>query len=124
MPIVAISELQPGAVLSQAIHSPRGVLLAPAGTVVSEAHLALFASWGVREAEIAGDQYAGASGVRQADEAQVLAVQQLLEERFSCLDELTPFMQEVRRAAEQILIGRLSAQAPPQEEARGGSQSA
>lgn len=124
MPTVAISELQPGAVLSQAIHSPRGVLLAPAGTVVTEAHLALFSSWGVREAQVAGDERAGALGARQVDEAQVFAVQQLLEDRFSVLEELSPFMQEVRHAAEHILIQRLQTQAPPGEEQHGGSQGA
>lgn len=121
MPTVAITELQPGAVLSQAIHSPRGVLLAPAGTVVTEAHMALFTSWGVREAQVAGDEHAGTAEARQIDEAQVFAVQQLVEERFSTLDEMTPFMQEVRHAAEQIVIARLQSQTPLQEEAHGGS---
>lgn len=111
VPTVAISDLEPGAVLSQAIHSPRGVLLAPAGTVVTEAHLALFASWGVREAEITGDLPLRAAGAVQVSQEEVFAVQQLLEERFSLLDEPTPFMQEVRNAAEQIVVRRLHEQA-------------
>lgn len=122
MPTVAISELQPGAVLSHAIHSPRGVLLAPAGTVVTEAHLALFTSWGVREAEISGDNAPHAVGARQIDDAEIEAVQQLLDERFSTEEELSPFMQEVRRVAEHILIQRLYTQAQPEEHARNGSQ--
>lgn len=121
VPTVAISDLEPGAVLSQAIHSPRGVLLAPAGTVVTEAHLALFASWGVREAEIAGDLPTRTGEAAQVSEEEVFAVQQLLDERFSLLDEPTPFMQEVRHAAEQIVVRRLHEQARQGEQGGDGS---
>ena len=121
VPTVPISALEPGAVLSQAIHSPRGVLLAPAGTVVTEAHLALFTSWGVREAEVSGEAPGRAAQATQVSEEQVFAVRQLIEERFSLLEEPTPFMQEVRNAAEQIVVRRLHERARQEEQGDDGS---
>ena len=121
VPMVAISDLEPGAVLSQAIHSPRGVLLAPAGTVVTEAHLALFASWGVREAEVTGELPVRGAEAGPVSEEDVFAVRELLDERFSLLDEPTPFMQEVRNAAEQIVIRRLHERARQGERSDHGS---
>jgi hypothetical protein len=106
VPTIALADVEEGAVLASAVYSARGLLLAPAGTVITAAHLATFASWGVVEADIVADSSA-AAGPRQLDEAQLDEVRQQVEERFSLNTTPNPLMREVRRVTEQILIRRL-----------------
>ena len=107
MPTIALADVEEGAVLASAVYSARGLLLAPAGTVITAAHLATFASWGVVEADIVADASAEAAGPRQLDETQLDEVRRQVEERFSLNTTPNPLMREVRRVTEQILIRRL-----------------
>ena len=105
MPTVAMADLQPGAVLSQAVYSPRGILLAPAGTMLTDTHLSIFQSWGVLEVAIEGDD--GEAPVEASAEV-IASMQQMLDDRFSLVVPLYPFMREVRRVTEQLLLQRLT----------------
>lgn len=107
MPTIALADVQAGAILATPVYSSRGLLLAPAGTVITEAHLATFASWGVVEADVVADPSAVTAGPRQLDEAQIAEVQRLVEERFALNTAPNPLLREVRRVTEQILIRRL-----------------
>ncbi len=110
MPTVALADLEAGAVLSQAVYSPRGILLAPPGTVLTATHLAIFSSWGVAEAVIEGAEAVATDEqptARALSEAEILEVQRLVEDRFSLVVPLYPFMREVRRVTEMMLIRRL-----------------
>ena len=112
MAIVAVAELQPGAVLGQPVYSPRGILLAAAGTVLTATHLATFNSWGVVEVTVVGDESSDQAAAPAMDEAQILAIQQLVEDRFSLVVPLNPFMREVRRVTEQLLMRRVAPDTP------------
>ena len=103
MPRISIVDLRAGDVLNSPVHSPRGVLLA-AATVLGETHLALFASWDVREADIVSRQ---GSATQPLDPARIEEVKALLDDRFSLLQPLTPLMSEARNVAEELLIERL-----------------
>lgn len=107
MPTIALADVQAGTVLAGPVYSARGLLLAPAGTVITEAHLATFASWGVVEADVVADPTAVAEGARQLDQAQIDEVRRLVDERFVLNMVPNPLMREVRRVTEQILMRRL-----------------
>jgi len=104
VPRVSLVDLRAGDVLNSPVHSPRGVLLAAAATVLGETHLALFASWDVREADIVSRQ---GSATQPLDPARIEEVKALLDDRFSLLQPLTPLMSEARNVAEELLIERL-----------------
>jgi len=104
VPRVSLVDLRAGDVLNSPVLSPRGVLLAAAATVLGETHLALFASWDVREADIVPRQGAAP---RPLDPARIEDVKALLDDRFSLVQPLTPLMSEARGVAEELLIARL-----------------
>lgn len=104
MPKVSLDDLHAGDVLNSPVHSPRGVLLAAAATVLRDTHLALFASWDVREVDIVSRQ---GSTPQPLDPAHSEKVKALLDDRFSLVQPLTPWMNEVRGVAEDLLTERL-----------------
>lgn len=106
VPLVSLKSVKPGAVLEQPVHSPRGLLLAPAGAVLTEAYLSTFASWGVLTVSITGKE-ALPQEEHELDEEQLRAVHDLIEDRFSLVVPMYPFMREVQRVSEQIVIKRL-----------------
>ena len=57
MAIFPIDNLEPGMILKSAICDRSGRLLLPAETVLAEKHLIIFRTWGVSEADIAGEEY-------------------------------------------------------------------
>ncbi len=124
VPTVAIADAQPGAMLSQPVYSPRGILLAPDGAVLTEAHLAIFASWGVQSISIAGEAPAATSSTRQLTAEQQEAIHDLVEDRFSLVVPMFPFMREVRRVTEEILVKRLQAQLTTEGRTDDGSHGA
>ena len=99
VPRLALADLRPGDRLNSPAHSARGVLLAPAETVLNETHRALFASWGVADADIVGRARAEGDESRPLDPRRVEAIGSLLDERFSLVQPLTPFLSEARRVA-------------------------
>lgn len=121
MPTVAIADAQPGAVLSQPVYSPRGILLAPDGAVLTEAHLSIFASWGVQSVSIAGEVLPTQARTRQLTAEQQQTVHDLIDDRFSLVVPMFPFMREVQRVAEEILIKRLQTQIAAEDRTDDGS---
>lgn len=107
MPRVSLVDLHAGDVLNSPVHSPRGVLLAPAGAALGDTHLTLFASWGVREVDIVSRQRAAGEAPQPLDPARIAEVKALLDDRFSLVQPLTPLLAEVQRVAEDLLIERL-----------------
>ena len=55
MAIITIDNLEPGMQLKSNVSDRSGRLLLPAGNELTEKHLRIFRTWGVIEADIAGD---------------------------------------------------------------------
>jgi hypothetical protein len=106
MPVVPVPDVKAGALLQQPVYSPRGVLLAPADTVLTAEHLATFTAWGVRTITVAGDAQLPLDQP-QLDEQSLAAVQNLFDTHFAPAMPLNPLMREVRRVAEQMYIKQL-----------------
>jgi hypothetical protein len=104
--IVAVTELKPGVVLERPVYSPRGILLASSGSVVTDAHIATFTAWGVRDVRVAVGGETPAPSTRRDGEALAAEIKQLVEDRFSLVEPLYPFTREVRRVAELLLLKR------------------
>lgn len=108
MVTIAVADLQSGVVLEEPVYTPRGVLLAAAGTVLAEAHLATFNSWGVVEVCIVGEQEEESETTAPiVDEEQALTVQRIVEDRFALVVPQYPFMREMQRVTELILLRRV-----------------
>ncbi|MHB8620649.1 MAG: hypothetical protein ACYDAG_13935 [Chloroflexota bacterium] len=58
MPILMLSELQPGMKLGRPVLSPQGTMLANAADELTPKHIRLFKMWGVTEAEVEGSHTA------------------------------------------------------------------
>lgn len=99
MGLVSLSELRTGMVLEAALFNDKGVMLLPSGTRLTDAHLAGFKRWGVREAAVEGA--ADVSG--QLDPALIAAVDRVLDEKFvlSGDDEI---VQEIKRIVRDMTL--------------------
>jgi hypothetical protein len=99
MGLVSLSELRTGMVLEAALFNHKGVMLLPSGTRLTDAHLARFKRWGVRQAAVEGASDAAA----RLEPALVAAVDRALDEKFilSGDDEI---MQEIKRIVRNMTL--------------------
>ncbi|HZS90623.1 MAG TPA: hypothetical protein VFE42_24400 [Chloroflexota bacterium] len=107
MPVLPVADVKPGTELQQPVHSPRGVLLAASGTVLTQEHLATFVAYGVRTINVAAPSDKVPFEPRQLDEERLAAVQAHFDARFAPAMPLSPLMREVRRVAEEMYIKKL-----------------
>jgi HD-like signal output (HDOD) protein len=103
-----IDDIIPGMTLGQAVSAPDGQILAASGTTLSEDHLRLLRAYGVRSADIAGQDGDPADDAAKAYAATAERCRELLRRRFQVLDRQsapgrTIFELAVSRAAARSL---------------------
>ena len=103
-----IDDIIPGMTLGQAVSAPDGQILAASGTTLSEDHLRLLRAYGVRSADIAGQDGDPADDAAKAYADTAERCRELLRRRFQVLDRQsapgrTIFELAVSRAAARSL---------------------
>jgi hypothetical protein len=96
----ALALVQPGMVLAADVKSPQGQVLAGAGTVLSDKHLAAFHTWKI--VAVALDEKAGPVPV--VDPAVMLMIRRTVARRFSDQPVQHPLIQELFRIAVERLV--------------------
>jgi len=87
MALITVDNLKPGMVLADGLSSPKGQLLAAKGTVLEEQHLRVCRTYGVRVADIVGDDGGDDGGENGAIDPEILtASEELARSRFLLAD--------------------------------------
>lgn len=106
---VSAGSLQPGMVLAEDVHTFKGQLLLPAGTILSEKYIEKLMAWGVSEAGVEGKSDPTLEEVNASMEnlPELAAESEALDRRFADVSD-DPIMQEILRIAKQQLMGKFS----------------
>lgn len=102
--IITIDDLAPGMMLKSNVCDRSGRLLLPAGNELTEKHLKIFRTWGVTEADIAGDDSGEAAKPvfgDDVDPAQLAEAEEAVARLFVHNDPEHPAIRELMRLCVQ-----------------------
>jgi len=104
MGVLSLSELEAGMVLEQPLFNSKGLMLLPAGTRLTEKHLATLKRWGVRQAAIEGigRERLTDDAAAHLDPELLEAIDSALDEKFTSGDD--EIMAEVKRIVRKMAI--------------------
>jgi hypothetical protein len=109
-----LEALSPGMKLSKPICNVNGLLLLRAGEVLTAKHLAIFKTWGIREADVVRDDAAEPEATAEilASPEVLAAAEREIARRFRRADVAKdPVMADLKRVAMKRLVVRLTSQA-------------
>ncbi len=104
---VELTKAQPGMRLLKAVQTLQGLTLLREGEALTEKHLVIFKSWGIREMDIEVPDGEGGGAAAPIDAALLATVEADLAQRFSRAGQ-SEVMQEIARIARERTLRRLT----------------
>ncbi|MBU1863468.1 MAG: hypothetical protein KKH94_07405 [Candidatus Omnitrophica bacterium] len=106
---VAIEALKPGMIVDSDIKTGRGVVLLKQNSALTDRHIVIFKTWGIRSVPIREDVSAeelGGKDLKEVAQEKIQETQTIIDEKFSdvCDDEI---MQHIKKLALEKRIAKI-----------------